>query len=293
MIYYLKRSQIDIVKYDGCIENALNSRIYAFSWYLDCVADNWDALILNDYEAVMPLPWRQKYFIKYIYPPAWTQQLGVFSDKEISESLVWDFIKAIPKKFKKITIQFKAGNSLSGKNVTERVNYILPLDKPYEELFKGYRKDRREKIKKNSASNSIKEDGLGLTSIIEIFKKNYVTKISIASSDFLKLKLLIQKIRDSEKARVKIVVDENQTIVNAGALFLIFKRQLYYLFSSQNDVGKKANSLSSILDEVIKSNSNSAKILDFEGSMIPGIADFFKSFGAQKEVYYVYQKLNF
>ncbi|VAW26447.1 hypothetical protein MNBD_BACTEROID04-1052, partial [hydrothermal vent metagenome] len=58
MIYYYKRNQIDIVKYDTCITKSINTRVYANSWYLDIVADNWDVLVLNDYEAVMPLPWR-------------------------------------------------------------------------------------------------------------------------------------------------------------------------------------------------------------------------------------------
>ena len=90
MIQYLKNKEIDFKKYDACIEAAINSRIYAYSWYLNIVADNWDALVLNDYEAVMPLPWRQKYFIKYIYPPAWTQQLGVFSSAEVNETLMME-----------------------------------------------------------------------------------------------------------------------------------------------------------------------------------------------------------
>jgi hypothetical protein len=47
-------------KYDTCMAQSLNSRIYAFSWYLDAVADHWDVLVYGDYEAVMPLPWRQK-----------------------------------------------------------------------------------------------------------------------------------------------------------------------------------------------------------------------------------------
>jgi hypothetical protein len=66
MIHYVKRKDLDLNKYDACINNAINSRIYGYSWYLDIVADNWDVLVLNDYEALMPLPWRQKYFIKYI-----------------------------------------------------------------------------------------------------------------------------------------------------------------------------------------------------------------------------------
>ena len=65
-MHYLSLDKIDEVKYNECIESAANSRIYAYSWYLDIVADNWDVLVLNDYEALMPLPWRSKFFIKYI-----------------------------------------------------------------------------------------------------------------------------------------------------------------------------------------------------------------------------------
>ena len=65
MIRYLKREEIDIQKYDECIENSLESLSYAYSWYLDIVADNWDVLVYDNYKAVMPVPWRKKYFVKY------------------------------------------------------------------------------------------------------------------------------------------------------------------------------------------------------------------------------------
>ena len=148
MIQYLKNNEIDIEKYDNCIKSSLNSRIYAFSWYLNIVADNWDVLVLNDYEAVMPLPWRSKYFIKYIYPPAWTQQLGVFSSFKIEAYLVNQFINAIPKKFKKITVQFNAENDVSSFKTEKRTNYILKLDKPFEEIYKGFNKNRKRDLKK-------------------------------------------------------------------------------------------------------------------------------------------------
>ena len=79
MIKYLTRSHVNIEKYNNCISNAVNSRIYAYSWYLDIVADeNWDVLVLDDYVAVMPLPKRRKYFINYVYTPFWVLQLGIF-----------------------------------------------------------------------------------------------------------------------------------------------------------------------------------------------------------------------
>ena len=53
MIQHIKRKDLDILKYDACIENSIQSRIYGFSWYLDIVADHWEVLVLDDYEAVM------------------------------------------------------------------------------------------------------------------------------------------------------------------------------------------------------------------------------------------------
>ena len=67
MIRHITRDTLDVQKYDNCIANAINSRVYAYSWYLDIVADaKWDVLVLDDYKAVMPLPKRRKYFINYV-----------------------------------------------------------------------------------------------------------------------------------------------------------------------------------------------------------------------------------
>src|SRR5580765_931871 len=56
-IRFLSRKEIAPEKWDQCISGAKNSLIYARSFYLDRMAKNWSALVLNDYEAVMPLTW--------------------------------------------------------------------------------------------------------------------------------------------------------------------------------------------------------------------------------------------
>jgi len=43
------------------------------------VAENWDALVEDDYTAVMPLPWKKKYSFRYVYQPLNCQQLGIFT----------------------------------------------------------------------------------------------------------------------------------------------------------------------------------------------------------------------
>ena len=77
--------EIDFIKWDNCISNAPNGLIYGYSYYLDHMASQWDALVLNDYEAVMPLTWNRKYGIHYLYQPFLTAQLGVFGKNIIAE----------------------------------------------------------------------------------------------------------------------------------------------------------------------------------------------------------------
>ncbi|REE80445.1 hypothetical protein BX611_2087 [Lutibacter oceani] len=285
MIQYLKNNEIDIKKYDTCIELSTNSRIYAFSWYLNIVADNWDVLVLNDYEAVMPLPWRRKYFIKYIYPPAWTQQLGIFSSTHISEKLVLDFIKAIPKKFKKITIQFNSENKFKHKNVTERVNYVLPLNKSYGEIYKGFNNNRKRDLKKAIKSKFEIVKNINKNDFFNFYlkaEKNY----KLNSNQLLKLKSLLD-FNDKNIQVWGIYHDKN---LIAGLLWLKDDNRITNLLPVASKSSKDLGLPTSFLNEIIYQFSGSNLIIDFEGSIIKGIADFYKSFGIEKENYFLYQK---
>ncbi|GGK47214.1 MULTISPECIES: hypothetical protein [Flavobacteriaceae] len=287
MIRYFKQNEIDIAKYDACIEASINTRIYAFSWYLDCVSDNWDVLVLNDYDAVMPLPWRQKYFIKYIYPPAWIQQLGVFSPNEISEKLVLDFINVIPKKFKKVTIQFNSDNKFQLQNVTERVNYILPLNKPYEEIYKGYRKDRKDRLKQVKSKNYIVRK-INIEDLVYAGKK-YYSYLKIKEEDYSKLKELSISIKNNNNGFLLGVYTNNNQFLG-GSFLLKDKSRITYLFSVATEIGKKDQIISQVVNEIIEEHSNCNLVLDFEGSMIDGIASFYRSFGAIEEEYFSFEK---
>jgi len=286
MISYLKRHELDEDKYNSCIKLAVNSRIYAYSWYLDTVSDHWDVLVLNDYEAVMPLPWKSKYFIKYIYPPAWTQQLGVFSKCIIDDSLIQEFIHLIPKKFKKVTIQFNSGNGVSFKKTTARTNYILPLYKPYERLLSSFKNNRTYSI--NLAKrNDLTVKNCSFNELLKISNEKDAYKISKNAIE--SLKKLTEFIQKNDKGFLLGVYNAQGKLIG-GAIFLKDLARISYLFSVVNIEGKKQQAASFLINEVICNYANSSFILDFEGSMISGIASFFKSFGAQKETYFLYQK---
>lgn len=289
MIQYLKYNEIDFKKYDDCIDMSNNTRIYAYSYYLDVVADNWDALVFNDYEYVMPLTWRRKYLVKYIYNPCWTQQLGIFSSKELSKEIIELFIKSIPKSFLKFSINFNSFNSnYDFKN--EKVNYILPLNSPYEQLFKNYKYVRRRTKKIIDERNIEIIKSNDFEAIIELFVNEKQDEVALKIEDYNKLKRLISNFQAKDKVDIVLAKNSEDGLLLGGAIFLKDKKRITYLFSSVTQRGRDEQVMTSIIDLIIKNYANTDFILDFEGSMIPGIAFFFKSFGAKQEIYFNYQK---
>jgi hypothetical protein len=291
MIQYVKRKDLEVLKYDDCIENAMQSRIYAYSWYLDIVADNWDVLVLNDYEAVMPIPWNKKYFIKYITQPYFCQQLGVFSKIDVLKKGVKEFIDAIPKEFRRLGYQFNSDNLLEGKNIL-RQNYILNLQGKYEDIRSNYRKDRKYRI--NQANKKqYKLVNISSKELIAIFKQ-YYSFSDFSNKEYNKLEALMNFCLQNKESFILGVEDENKAILG-GSFFIKSNHRIYYIFSAVTSVGKQNNAASLMIDRVVKKYSENTLLLDFEGSMIAGIASFYKSFGANPENYIllIYNRLPF
>lgn len=288
MIKYITRVDLDVKKYDDCIEKSKNTRIYAYSFYLDIVTNSWDVLVLNDYEYVMPITWNRKYLIKYIYNPLWIQQLGVFSSNTISKELIGKFIKAIPKKYLKTSINFNSGNKCLGLS-DEITNYILPLDASYKELFKKYKYVRRRVKLQFDSSKFIISSTHNCTELIQLFIEQKQEEVSIKHFDYIRLEKLVSFLHTLKKVDV-IVAKSPKGDLLGGAIFLNDGHRITYLFSSISQIGRDEQVMTFIIDSVIEKYANTHLVLDFEGSMIPGIAFFFKSFGTIKETYFNYQK---
>ena len=82
---YVPNSHLDRVKWDYCISNSFNHRIYGLSWYLDLVSENWDAIVYGDYKAVFPVIFKNRILFKTYYHPFFAQQLGLFISHNFSE----------------------------------------------------------------------------------------------------------------------------------------------------------------------------------------------------------------
>lgn len=71
--------------------------------------------------------------------------------------------------------------------------------------------------------------------------------------------------------------------------FLNQFNRLIFLSGQSSPEGFKLKSMFLLMDQIIKAHAKSKKILDFEGGSIDGVARFYKGFGAEEEIYYIWQ----
>lgn len=77
----LSREQIDAQIWDNHIHNSRQGVIYALSWYLDIVCEQWEALVwpsVSDISIAMPLPVRRKFGRPVFVPAMFCEYLGIF-----------------------------------------------------------------------------------------------------------------------------------------------------------------------------------------------------------------------
>ena len=134
-IRYIEQRDIDKQKWDRCIHQAANGLIYGYSIYLDHMAVHWDALVLNDYQAVMPITWNKKYGFYYIFQPFLCASLGVFGN-ELNADVVGDFLKAIPRRFRLWEFSLNHGNLFRLPNfAVKQVGAYLKSAIPHHQLL--------------------------------------------------------------------------------------------------------------------------------------------------------------
>jgi hypothetical protein len=293
-IKYVKRSQIDSVRWNKCISEATNPKIYAFSWYLDCMVEHWDALILGDYEAIMPLPWKSKFGLRYIYHPPFIQQLGLFSSKIDID--IFDFIAAIPKYFVKVDYFFscKVFDEQYEKYTVRKKNFILDLNEPYANIERSYRVDLKRNLK-SAEKNGCTIAKLGIESIplvIKIYREAYGKHYGHFTNEiFERFEDLMLKSFENKMGSIYVV---NLPSQNIGAICFTINdlHRIYYLMGAPSVEGKNNKAVPFLINEIIEENAEKKLLFDFEGSEIRSVASFYEKFNPDTEYYYHLKNYN-
>ena len=282
-IHYIRNNDIDKNKWDDCIDKASNGLVYAYSFYLDCMCKNWDALVLNDYEAVMPLTWNKKYGISYLYQPPFVAMAGIFGNN-LSTGIADSFIKSIPAKFRLIEISLNHQNNLTIENTLTLNNYTLDLNKPYDLIYDNYRENIKRNIKKSIQAGCYCKTGIAVNEVIRLNKEQLQHLINVTDDDYDHFKKLYGFLLAKQQAITYGIYNAANNLL-ASCVYFFSHRRAYYILVGNHPDGKTLGASHYLIDRFIADNSGKELLLDFEGSDIRNLAFFYSSFGASLEIY--------
>ena len=288
-IKFVPYHSIDKAKWDNCISSSVNGLIYAQAFYLDAIADNWDALVLNDYEAVMPLVWRKKWGIKYLYQPSFIQQLGIFFTKETNDETMEDFIEKASEAFEYIDITINYSNTHlflpADIIVEERANYIVSLNRSYEVLYDQYHPNFTKSLRRIKKFNLKYEADSDIDNVMNLYQALYSKRLeSVSEKDIQGFTIICNKLQTEDNLVIRKVYSTDNILL-AAALLLKDNKRLYNIISCITDEGKKHEANYFLYDQLIQEFCNQDLVLDLEGSDRKGIANFYQKFNPKNEPY--------
>ena len=283
-ITYMTREEIDIDKWDNCIINAGNGLIYARSFYLDAMAENWSALVMNDYKSVMRLDGNRKYGIRYLYQPPFTAQLGIFSAGPINQKMISSFIFQSKKLFRFCEMRLNHSNMLQ--NLPVQANYILDLQATYEQIRGKFKKSLVRNLKSGHPNTMSYCSSTDFQKVVQLYRANYGRRFPhVTSNHYQRFETLCADLSERKMGIIRqVITGISKEILSAGIFFRDEKR-IYNIMPVTPPEGRKRLANPYLLNQLIREFSGEKKILDFEGSEIAGIAEFYKKFGSTLEPY--------
>lgn len=288
MIKTIKRQYLDLEKYNHCLAKSVNYRIYAEYWYLDTlVGNNWDCYVLNDYEAIMPLPFVKKFGIKFISQPIYCQQLGVFHSKNFTKELFLEFQKKLQRRLVK-SYQFNEENTFMFHPKGElKTNFILDLNRSHSSIFEQYSSNRKKELRRTSRMQLTIKEVTDLSNFVSLKGQyEYITQHKLED----KFNHIFQQILDRKALKIYDIYSKENELIGSQLILDSNTRKICFSFARNKDI-EKHNASAYIIDHVIQQYENQFITLDFEGSMIPEVAKFMKGFSPNNQQYTLYQNI--
>ena len=280
----LKRHEIEDEKWDECIINSRNCRHYAMSWYLNIVSPGWHGIIYGDYNAVMPIPRKQKFGFSIILQPFLCQQLGIFSSEKLSTELLNKFYRIFKKLHPVVynTNLLNSPDSSSGIKLEYLPNIELDMNKDHSDLRSRFSKNTKRNISKAKKEGLTTDETEPNEDVFDFIFENL--RFSYSSKEQGKFRKVVEQSFSREECVLIACKDSHRELLSIG-FFISHKNRITFLGSSSSEKGYQKQAAFLIFDTVIENYSSRDFVLDFEGSKNEGIARFYKGFGGKVTEY--------
>jgi Acetyltransferase (GNAT) domain len=266
--------------------------LYAAPWWLDavCGKGKWDAVrFVNNVDQMtvfVPFYKTQIRKLSALITPPLTQWIPVLAKEDVHHFSVIEFLKSLPNC--SITdLTMKSGENPVLPTKVYRVNfkysYVIPFHASKDQLKLNYNEGLRRNLRdaEKNYSITVSDD---IQTFLHLCKSSYHHR-KLKPPFWLDqiLPAAVEALKKNGSGIINLAI--HRGVVIAGILTGWDTRTTYYLTGGRNGDEEGASAHALLLDHVINEAHGRGHSFDFEGSMHPGIANFFQSFGATPEPY--------
>ena len=285
---YIKHKDIDFERWDLCISSLQAPQPYGFSWYLNWLVPQWDAIVYGDYEVILPIFLRTKNGLSYTTRPFGTQSTGPYAKIPLSTKWIEDLINEATRYVKYGEFFLAPGTPLPAHFKPEALaNYSLQTNDCYEALYSAYSKQNKRNIKKANAIDLQWAEWSSIEEAVSLWKLNTQSQTAITDENLERLKKLMEFCKYQNKGTLYAVRDEYNQLIGAH-FWIIVEGRSTLILNATNDYGKEHGVSAWLIDQHIRTVASSDHVIDFEGSSLDGLARFYSGFGATNHPFFMH-----
>jgi hypothetical protein len=271
--------------------------LYTAPWWLDatCGHEGWDAIIRRD-SAGLPLaalPYQHTHIrgLSAVITPPFTQWISLLGGGEPQVQLSLAMLAELPKS-SILDLSLRPDTTLripdSSFPITLKYSFVITPAVNQDDYRKGYNEGLRRNIRQAEKQYTV-ESSEDIAVFLALCRQSYEQQKMHAPPW---LDIVVPRVHAalaSHHCGMLTLANSNGKTI-AGVLTAWDHTTSYYLAGGRTADEQGASAHALLLDHAIRASHDRGTVFDFEGSMHPGIANFFQSFGAVPTAYWHIKK---
>ncbi len=292
----------DKSKWDAFVERSPQGSVFSETWYLDALNVKYKILsVLNNNDEIVAgivlaknhiNTWSNPMLDKYLGILLEEKQYGLTQKKKSEQFKIIELIALELVKYKSFDYYFHPGftnwTPLFWNDFTQQTRYTYQIDlkNDIETIQKKFHGNLRNDIKNAINNNVVIKNNIQFDELYNIVNLTFKRQGSKAPFSQNKLKRFIE-ILTQRKKFISLGAYNNDGVLISACGIVLDNRSSYFLLNGI-DIEKHirgANALM-ILKAMEFIKEKEIEIFDFEGSMLPGVEQFYRRFGGDLVPYY-------
>lgn len=269
----VEAKDINRQKWSELVDNSPECQSYNSLLYLDSLAENWCAIVQNDYSAGMALPYSIRYGVKGIYTPNFIRSVDWLGEKPEQIEKIEELIR---KNFQRCQLR-----------MTTSMFHDTNPGLHYQCLGKDYPLQLNTNAKRlisRAEKENVQLVEVALTEVEDLILNELKNKVkSLKPIDFNRYTHLLN---DLPQSNFKAIAAKLNGEICAGVLFYKWHSRLVYLKGGGNEVAKNTGAMYALIQYGIELAKSENLNFDFGGSNVEGVRNFNMKFGGKDIPYF-------